>query len=618
MKEKSVKKLPSKVRIPIIILLSLAALIWLIYGILVLIRANAAPVNVYSVKDITFNSQWASQSETQGRVTADRMQTVYISSTQIVNEIFVNEGDTVKAGDPLLSFDTTLTDMQLKRQEIKVSQLDLEIQQAEKELRIINTYRVGSPVVHTETAENLPVYEYYGTLITDRGRGTADDPYVFVWNQSIPFSPADIVALGIKPLPAPPEEGGEAGTGETPTDPGAGETPADPGTGETPADPGTGETPADPGTGETPADPGTGADTSSDIPDAPPASEGGEAEQPSDPGTGSEGGSEGGGTAPDPIVPVSVTSTVCAVFESREGNSMLGQVADSYMAVCTRGSDGKYSVKITSVPPTYDPKNPPVKPAPVDNTVYISTWSELNAMKKEAQDKITSLQMDKKKAALELETLKYELTNGIILSKVDGVVKTLNDPEAVTGTSDPVMIVSGGGGFFVTGALSETELSVMHPGDIVNIMSWESYQNYEAEIISISEFPAEGNEYYHYSQGNSNASLYPFTAAISEDAVLREGEYVNITYTPEKEGGSGFYVQNMFIRTENGQSYVYVENSEKLLERRNIVTGGSLWGSYTEIFSGLSEEDHVAFPYGKNVKPGAKVNESSIDALYNY
>ena len=61
-----------------------------------------------------------------------------------------------------------------------------------------------------------------------------------------------------------------------------------------------------------------------------------------------------------------------------------------------------------------------------------------------------------------------------------------------------------------------------------------------------------------------------------------------------------------------------MENSEKLLVRRDIVTGGSLWGSYIEIFSGLSEEDHVAFPYGKNVKPGAKVNESSIDALYNY
>ena len=577
MNGKPAKKISSKIKLPVIILVAAAALIWMVYGILVLIRANSSPVNVYSVKDITFDSQWASQSETQGKITADRMQTVYISSTQIVNEIYVNEGDEVKKGDPLISFDTTLTDMQLKRQEIKVSQLDLEIQQAERDLRIINTYRVGSPVVHTETAENLPVYEYYGVLKTERGRGTPDDPYVFVWSENIPFSPAEIVALGIKPLPVDPESE------------------------------------AEPGSGDVPSDPGNGEGTSPEPP--PDSSADGEAGVPADPPEGGDGGE--GGTVPDPGVPVP-TNIVCAVFESRDGNSMLGQVNDSYMAICTLGFDGNYSIQITGVPATYDPKNPPVKPTPVDNTVYVSTWAELNAMKKEAQDKITSLKMDKKKAELEFETLKYELTNGVVLSKVDGVVKTLNDPDEVIGTNDPVMVVSGGGGFFVTGALSETELSVMHPGDTVTIMSWESYQNYEAEIVSISEFPAEGNEYYHYSQGNSNASLYPFTAAISGDAVLREGEYVNITYTPQKSNGSSFYVQSMFVRTENGQKYVYIENDDRLLERRDIVTGGTLWGSYIEIYSGLTSDDHVAFPYGKNVKPGAKVNEASIDALYNY
>ena len=225
---------------------------------------------------------------------------------------------------------------------------------------------------------------------------------------------------------------------------------------------------------------------------------------------------------------------------------------------------------------------------------------------------------EKKKAELDYETLEYELTNGLVVSKVNGIVKTLNDPDEVTGKNEPIMVVSGGGGFFVTGVLSETELSAMRPGDTVNVMSWESYQNYDAEIINISEFPYEGNEYYHYSQGNSNVSLYPFTAAICEDAVLREGEFVNINYSPRKSGDSGLYVQKMFIRTENGQSYVFTENSEGLLERRDIVTGGSLWGSYTEVLSGLTEDDRVAFPYGRSVKPGARAKEAAIEALYNY
>ena len=524
MKEKS---LPAFLKTLIIIVLSLAVIGGIAAGVLLYIRSRGNAVNVYPVNDLVLNSSWVTQAETQGRVTADRMQTVYISSTQILNEIYVQEGDRVSIGDPLLSYDTTLTDMQLKRAEIRISQLDLEIKKAERELQIINTYRVGSPV-YTAPEKHLEPFENLGKLIPRWGRGVAEDPFVFVWNDSFPFLPEEIVNLGILAGDPMPEDGSEPVYTPTPSD------------------------------------------------------------------------------------------IVYAVFETREGDSAQGHVVDSYMAVCSRLGDNRYSVIITDVPPTYNPMNPPEDPGQIDNTVYISTFAELNELKKNARDKITGLQMDQKKAQLEFDTLSYELTNGIVLSKVDGVVKTLNDPSEVTGTSTPVLVVSGGGGFFVTGAMSETELSVMHIGDTVNVMSWESYENYEATIVSISEFPADTNRYYHYSQGNQNASLYPFTAAISEDAVLREGEVVNITYTPSKGEEKGFYVENMFIRTENGQSYVYVENADHLLEKRYIVTGGSLWGSYTEVYSGLSKEEYIAFPYGKDLKDGAEVRESTLDALYSY
>ena len=46
--------------------------------------------------------------------------------------------------------------------------------------------------------------------------------------------------------------------------------------------------------------------------------------------------------------------------------------------------------------------------------------------------------------------------------------------------------------------------------------------------------------------------------------------------------------------------------------------GKSLWGSYTEILSGLTEEDLIAFPYGKTVKEGAPAQEGDVSDLYNY
>ena len=46
-----------------------------------------------------------------------------------------------------------------------------------------------------------------------------------------------------------------------------------------------------------------------------------------------------------------------------------------------------------------------------------------------------------------------------------------------------------------------------------------------------------------------------------------------------------------------------------------IVTG-TLSDTGYEVIDGLSENDWIAFPYGKNVKEGAKTREASIGELY--
>ncbi|MCQ2537476.1 MAG: hypothetical protein MJ124_03660, partial [Lachnospiraceae bacterium] len=61
----------------------------------------------------------------------------------------------------------------------------------------------------------------------------------------------------------------------------------------------------------------------------------------------------------------------------------------------------------------------------------------------------------------------------------------------------------------------------------------------------------------------------------------------------------------MFIRNEGGRSFCYVVGENGLLEERTIQVGKSLWGSYTQIRGGLSLEDKIAFPYGKDTVAGA-------------
>lgn len=48
------------------------------------------------------------------------------------------------------------------------------------------------------------------------------------------------------------------------------------------------------------------------------------------------------------------------------------------------------------------------------------------------------------------------------------------------------------------------------------------------------------------------------------------------------------------------------EDENGKLVKTYVRTGGTLWNSYTAVYDGLSEEDWIAFPYGKQVKEGAK------------
>ena len=101
------------------------------------------------------------------------------------------------------------------------------------------------------------------------------------------------------------------------------------------------------------------------------------------------------------------------------------------------------------------------------------------------------------------------------------------------------------------------------------------------------------------------------------EANLQEGSYVDVEYA-SVSNSNGIYLENAFIRTEDNQSYVMVRGEDGKLEKRVVTLGKSIWGSYTEIRSGITEEDYIAFPYGKSVKAGSATVEGDISNLYSY
>ena len=138
---------------------------------------------------------------------------------------------------------------------------------------------------------------------------------------------------------------------------------------------------------------------------------------------------------------------------------------------------------------------------------------------------------------------------------------------------------------------------------------------YTGEVVSIGDFPSDNDNW--NGMGNPTASYYPFKAFVSEDADLQAGSYVSMSYSTAS-AEQGIYLEKAFVRTEKGNSHIFVRGADGKLEKRPVKVGKVLWGSYYEILSPLGEEDCLAFPYGKNVKQGAPTVESDLNALYGY
>jgi len=241
------------------------------------------------------------------------------------------------------------------------------------------------------------------------------------------------------------------------------------------------------------------------------------------------------------------------------------------------------------------------------------TAAQIAQMRSEQEKKIKDVEFNIRMAEADYKIAQTEVSDGNVYAKIDGeVVSVLTEEEAKL-TMQPVLKVSGGGGFYVQGSVSELEKDKMQIGQEVTVNDWNTGMTHTGTVQALGDFPSSGNGW--NGMGNPNASFYPFTVFIGEEADLQEGRYVNVTYSTATSE-HGIYLQNPFLRTEQGKSYVYVMGADGCLEQRFVQTGKALWGSYTEILSGLSEEDLVAFPYGKNVKPGAVAEEGDMSKLY--
>ena len=732
------KKLSVKTKKTVISVTAGVAAAAILGGVVFGLRGRGEPVGVYPFSMVGMTEFWGDNQESYGPVTTDRIQTVFLSDTQTITGVQVKEGDEVKKGDVLMTYDTTLSELQLERKRLDVEKANLQVREAQEELARINQLK---PMESVDVEVDLPVESAnYGRELSgayeianpdEQYDGSSPEKAVICWlKDSTPVNNALLRQLYYQAMmnqianderipssgsaePTPEEEskdeellleeetGNADSSGQTEENENGNN---DENQGDDPNETDDTENLIQ----QTPEEPPEPDDTENLIQQTP--------EEPPEPdaftlfamrapeslqiycGDVYNGGivQVTSGDAVNLTFTSSVTdwehsNYVTWSLTSNESGPLMGQRNGrgyTVSGVTSTIGETEYTVKATynvEGLPTLDDiytfklrvVAQPAEEEEERSSFYTilkitegnlekapcTTWqglkvtaydgggfgfsfcdapgqefffpeetdggfsfpeidygsgmtaAEIAKLCREQEKKIKDLTADAVITQSEYNLMLREFSDGSIRATLDGVVVGLLTEEEARQNKLPMLKVSGGGGFYVRGSVSELEKDKLKPGQEVSVNDWNTGMMYTGTVESIGDFPIQDEGW--NGMGNPNASYYPFRVFIDGTADLQEGSYVSVTYSAA-EAESGIYLENPFLRTDDGEPYVYVRGKNGRLEKRTVTTGKSLWGSYTEIRSGLTADDYVAFPYGKNVKPGAATQESDLSALYGY
>ena len=541
-------------------------------GLTIARNAQRSDVKVYSVNDFCMTDYWGDTSSTSGMVTTDKIQKVFLSSSQTVNKVWVAEGDSVRKGDKLISYDSTLTQASVEQAKIDYDRQDESLTTAKNELEYLKkaknkeTLKQELDKLNAELDAlkkkydedpdhpyngDAPVTEGaikdYKKTMTVKGADGSDQTvnvlyYSWLSTSRLNDSKVTEILTNLATLRA-----------------------------------------------------------DKDHP--------------------------------------SVDTYVVLVqrYEDKVGGYVDNTVGLVITETYTAGDDtavpavpGSRSVSfsVRSDLPEFEDTERKYDDAAIKKlqqkinlaNMYLESSMEQKDLAKAIVDKaqeVKEKEVNLRLAKLSLDKKTKELGDGNVYAEFDGTVKAVRNADEAYNNSEAVIELSGGGGYYVTGTLSEMELGSVKVGDTVSISSWMTGAACEGTIVSIDDYPTtSGNS---WGDGNRNVSYYPFKAFVEEDAALQANDYVDIQYQKAgtQEQGSSLYLQSWFIRTDNGKSYVMARNEDGRLEQRWVQTGRDLWGSYTQIRGGLTTDDYLAFPYGRDVVEGARTVEAAADELYN-
>ena len=111
-------------------------------------KANQQEVMVVSVDSVA-DDYYMPSTTLDGTITSNVSQQIKIDKDVIIDQVYVNKGDSVKKGDKLITFDMTLVEMELNIARLKKQQQE---QDMNKAVNRLNSLKNGGPVQDTDAS----------------------------------------------------------------------------------------------------------------------------------------------------------------------------------------------------------------------------------------------------------------------------------------------------------------------------------------------------------------------------------------------------------------------------------------------------------------------------------
>lgn len=578
-------------------------------------------IPVYSMEELA-QQVWNDTTSLEGSVSSNASQQVRLLDKQIVSKVHVTEGQEVKEGDPLLTYDMTLVNIDLEMEKLNKQQLEVKKKGLEQELKDLKNGKMSSVAANQN-------YEL-------EFLGDSNKQWRLVETTSTPPSEET------PETPQNPPEGESQENNENQETPDGGETPQNPDGGETPENPDGGETPEEP---EAPEEESIAYsrlywDTSLTDP-IPPKPEEHVVVETAKPYkqegevlyflcekdvwvqgaflnhiAGFRGGEE---KEEAPLTCVLEQRT-----EDKEDGTLLAQITiygEKIEKKFTPSTWYRAKLGLAEWEEVPIPNNPGLEdldggifiPTPGGDIIGGYSPEDMKKAIREKEQEIATAGLDIREADIKIKKVEQQLQDETIHSTLNGIVKKVGDPAKGEIDGEPFIVIESTGGVYIKGYVGEDMLKTVKPGQMLSGMAYESMMPFEAEIKEVSPYPAD--DYMMYN--NREVTYYPFTAFIQDSTGLKDNEMVTMDLPQEDGEITGIFLSKEYVRSKDGEDYVLKAGKNGKLVKQVVRTGRTFYGSLVEIKEGITKEDYVAFPYGKKVKEGAKTKKSTLEELYS-